>query len=154
MEDSTSASFMAETEAPPPSPVTDGSTEVVRALGLLPAVLQCVKQSEPQDGTQQIRDMGSMGADDSSHRSRSKKALTGSWTVLHLVMNEALPGPRKAAPGAGLSVSWGRSPDGYFVQRGQPGEVGMHQTDGLEEAAVLGCGHLWQVGFQKRTQKS
>lgn len=84
---------MAETEAPPPSPVTDGRTEVVRALGLLPAVPQCVNQSEPQDRTQQIHDMGSVGADDSSHRSGSKKALTGAWTVLHLVMNEALPGP-------------------------------------------------------------
>ena len=30
----------------------------------------------------------------------------------------------------------------------------MHQADGLEEAAVLHCGHLRQVGCQKRPRKS
>lgn len=28
----------------------------------------------------------------------------------------------------------------------------MHQADGLEEAAILGCGLLGQVRFQKRTE--
>lgn len=69
------------------------------------------------------------------------------------LMNKAPPGPREGDSCAGLCGDAGEgSPEGHLVQGGQLGEVGVHQADGLQEAAVLGCGHRGQVRFQKRTQ--
>lgn len=39
----------------------------------------------------------------------------------------------------------GGVPDCHLIQSRQPGKVCVHEADGLEEAAVLGGGHLWQV---------
>ena len=69
-------------------------------------------------------------------------------------MKKALPAAQRRTPGAGLQEGpRGGSPDGHLVQRRQLGEVGVQQADGLEEAAVLGRGHLRQVCFQERTRK-
>lgn len=139
-----------QTTAPPPPPVTDGNTEMGRALGPLPAVPQCLEQPEPQEGTQHVQDSGKPEGGWQQPEGRVREARAGPRTGLHRVVSEALPG----TPGAGLGAAWGHSPDGHLVQRGQPGEVGMHQADSLEEAVVLRRGHLRQVGFRKRTQKS
>ena len=96
------------------------------------------------------RTQGSPRMDDSNLQGGSGDARASPCTGLHPVVSEALPGTR----GAGLGVAWEHSPDGHLVQSGQPGELGMHQADSLEEAAVLRCGPLRQVGFRKRTRKS
>ena len=127
--------------------------EVLRRAG--PWVLSLLSLSvcsspSPRKGPGTYSTRGSPRLDDSGLQGGSAEARAGPHTGLHLAVTEALPGTR----GAALGSAWGRSPDGHLVQRGQPGEVGMHQADGLEEAAVLHCGHLRQVGCQKRTRKS
>lgn len=127
--------------------------EVLRQAGpWVPSLLSlsvCSSPS-PRKGPGTYSTQGSLRLDDSSPQSGSGEARAGPRTGLHLAVTEALPG----TPGAALGAAWGRSPDGHLVQRGQPGKVGMHQADGLEEAAVLHCVHLRQVGCQKRTRKS
>ena len=112
--------------------------------------LSVCSSPSPRKGPGMYRTQGSRRMDDSNLQGGSGDARAGPCTGLHPVVSEALPGTR----GAGLGVAWEHSPDGHLVQSGQPGELGMHQADSLEEAAVLRCGHLRQVGFRKRTRKS
>lgn len=124
----------------------------VRAFGFLTIVPRCVKQVwAPQWNPENTR-----------HRKEWEQTMTAtgvnnvffSCNDPHWVMNFTSPDPWEAG-------SWCRDcegdseeslPDGHLIQRGQMGEVRMHQADSLEEAAILGCGHLWQVCFQKRTE--